>query len=144
MKFEVYAADQLHCSVIDNACVISIVSPGAEWPSIACDNILRLAFHDVDRELVLSDRTIHPMTNNQAKEIMEFFEKNVDKPRCVVHCEAGISRSPAVAIALSELVDGTPCAEALIERYPTFNRHVYRSMWEAGMESHLSYKDTEP
>ena len=46
----------------------------------------------------------HPISLEQAKQIVEFAEQMRDQEchTMVVHCQAGYSRSPAVAVALAE------------------------------------------
>ncbi|MDR2568741.1 MAG: hypothetical protein LBD23_00405 [Oscillospiraceae bacterium] len=65
--------------------------------------ILRLEFDDVeDNESVDRERYIH-MNEEQAEQIVDFAYKHYnDVKRFLIHCEAGASRSAAVAVALSE------------------------------------------
>lgn len=66
-------------------------------------DILCLYFDDVDYE---SDYSI---TEDEIKKIISFFKNSVESDVDViaVHCDYGESRSPAVAIALSEMFYGT-------------------------------------
>lgn len=68
-------------------------------------DVLHLQFHDIDRVVVgYSDHLEQNMFQlAHAKQVREFFERNKDVERFIVHCDAGLSRSPAVAAALSKL-----------------------------------------
>ena len=57
--------------------------------------------------------------------------------KLTLYCHAGIARSPAVAIALSEWLPTEPHPAALIERYPCFNRAMYRTLCQAAIEKEL-------
>lgn len=117
----------------DETCVISILSPSTK-PNlkINCERVLHMRFHDIDRLIRTPHDLYLTMSISQAHEIAEFFFQWWEtKSNWVIQCEAGISRSPAVAIALSEYTDGQPNAHLLIEKYPFFNLHVYRKVWDA-------------
>lgn len=130
--FEIYPAHHMTGKDFSDAYVISIVSPNQQWPVFASKDVLRIQFHDVDKRLQSGKNIYEPMHRDQAKGIAMFFLAHKHQAtRWIACCEAGISRSPAVAIALTEFVRGEPCAEQLIERYPCFNRHVYRYVYNA-------------
>ncbi len=68
------------------------------------DNVLNLNFDDITEDFTFknqygNDVTYHAMSLEQARQIIEFVEKNKDK-NIIVHCRAGKSRSAAVARAL--------------------------------------------
>ena len=110
--------------------VVSIADPHAPHPTLRDSlhrlGVLRVAFDDVTagRRDFQGDKT--PMTPVQAREIRAFVEAHlVDAELIVVHCDAGMCRSPAVAAALWRWLEGT--------RGPFFdvfrpNPHVYRTM----------------
>jgi predicted protein tyrosine phosphatase len=88
--------------------VISIREPGSDMPAIPsndfCRGILRLSFHDRDRP---DPPESELFTADHARDIVRFVEDirgAVDA--LVVHCEAGVSRSAAVAAALSQALYG--------------------------------------
>lgn len=65
--------------------------------------LLRLSFHDIDRaDTGLKERTI---SEEDGKSIIEFVERYQGYP-IIVHCEAGRSRSAAVAAALDCIYNG--------------------------------------
>ena len=84
-------------------------------------DVLRIWFSDIDKEI--DDESVKLMSKNDAREILEFVTKYVDKATMiVVHCAAGISRSAAVAAALSLLIQGTEGAYYA-------NRQYYPNIW---------------
>ena len=81
--------------------VISITDPDTPTAYVDCDNILRLQFHDLDRIWSqLSEVTYFNW--EMAESIIEFVAVNSNVNHMIVHCEAGVARSPAVAAAISE------------------------------------------
>ncbi len=71
-------------------------------------NVLVLYFDDVDEDIVVkiigTDEvvTARAFTMEQAREVIDFIERNKDKEFCLVHCAAGISRSGAVGTFVSD------------------------------------------
>jgi len=109
---------------------ISISSRKDEWPELQSENrvsVLRLAFADVSNvdwariygfpeEAIFGEET--------ARSILNFYDSAVQQGAEVmmVHCEAGVSRSPGVAAALSKIHLGTD--QEFFDRY-TPNMLVY-------------------
>lgn len=102
----------------DSMALISIRSPGFEvllrpgWK-----HLLILEFNDIDRKMPpwkLFDK-------DQAKQVIDFVESLPDEVDSImVHCEAGISRSAAVALFIKDCY-----APDLELKYSEFhNRHV--------------------
>jgi predicted protein tyrosine phosphatase len=81
--------------------------------------VLRLAFNDItaypDAEDVL-------FAEEHAEEVLRFVEQWPDVDRIVVHCHAGVSRSPGAALGLCDVL-GWPVAE-LERAFPSWNRRV--------------------
>lgn len=93
--------------------------------------MLQLAFDDAEpttsKELA---GTFNLMTTTQAESIWKFVDSHKNEVGAVViHCEAGVSRSPAVAAALCKALGGND--RQFFRRYQP-NMHVYRLMVEAG------------
>ena len=95
--------------------VISISSH--EEPTIAipsndnCVDKLFLKFddmsYDTEKTLAYYDSVAFPMKREDATKILDFVLKyKEDVNDIIIHCEAGISRSPAIAVALSEILNG--------------------------------------
>ena len=102
---------------------ISIADPSAPAarlsPRFAA--ILQLAFSDIVAVETPEDVLFAP---DHAEAIVAFMERWRHAERLVVHCHAGVSRSPAVALGLCDRF-GWPAA-ALEEGYPYWNRWVRR------------------
>jgi predicted protein tyrosine phosphatase len=112
--------------------VISIREPGSDQPAIPrnehCRGILRLSFHDVDRE---ADGKLL-FTAADAREILAFVTRvRPEIETLVVHCEAGISRSAGVAAALAKVYDGS---DGFFFEHYIPNRLVYSTLLRAWQE----------
>ena len=106
--------------------VISIVSPEYEKYEVAknrnCIETMYLRFHDLNHNGKLQslneveDRSALKLFNeDDALKILEFSRKHKEVKEWIVHCEAGISRSPGVAMALSQLMNLTSSPERFID-----------------------------
>ena len=92
-------------------------------------SVLRVHFHDVDPAKPCDEP--HTLMNEEhARQIVEFVRGLTSEVNGVlVHCQAGISRSAAVAKWI--------CGEFRIPfdgRYDKFNRHVYKLLLETGKQ----------
>jgi len=87
--------------LIGKTIIISITDPKeAEYHNMFRKPILKLKFHDM-HYLPVEDRFIL-FNKEMAQQIVKFIKKYQDADHLVVHCSAGLSRSPAVAAAISE------------------------------------------
>lgn len=112
--------------------VISITSPGSEHVKIKGTNVHKFHFHDVREPLELMDgSTMMPMSKKIAEEIVEAAMNSLDNKVWVINCEAGISRSPAVAIGLASRIETSPGVKELKQLFPCFNQHVAKLIEEA-------------
>lgn len=115
--------------------VISIHDPDRAKPKVKKQSglraVLQLAFDDAEpmgKAFELAAK-ITPMLPEQAEQIVRFVEKHkASVGAIVVHCEAGMSRSPAVAAALCKGMGGD---DRSFWRDYQPNGHVYRLMLEA-------------
>jgi len=115
-----------------DAFVISIVSPGREHPKIVGSNIYKFHFHDVGQTYELPDgRLIDPISETIAESIAEIAMHHRHCNWWVVHCEAGISRSPGVAIGLSRFITFNPGRQQLKKMYPLYNKYVCKLVEDA-------------
>lgn len=108
-----------------------IIAPDEENRVVA---ILELSFMDSDKpgdnDVYGNPTTIDDlMSDDDAQRVVAFVEKYKDK-RILVHCDAGISRSSAVAAAILKHYTGD---DSMIfdSRWYNPNRWVYRKVLEA-------------
>ena len=106
----------------ENSILISITSNGKDFPKVNkhWKDILQLRFNDTE------DRDTGMMTSH-AKMILDFVIKHIDCD-IFVNCDAGISRSTGVVVALELLFN----SKDISDKYPYHNRHVkntIRDMW---------------
>jgi predicted protein tyrosine phosphatase len=109
--------------------IISITTTPQEVAMLpVCDQtrgVLRLSFYDLDQRApgVTEDALFSP---EHAQRIWDCVaEHRASIERVIVHCDAGYSRSPAIAAALSLVLEGTD--EEFFRRYQP-NRRVYRAL----------------
>jgi len=121
--------------------IISISTPGDEEAEVRLNeftvDVLRLSFNDLDQEPGPAFRKVYgePVLFDEklAVQIRDFVQANVGRSikQIVVHCDAGQSRSPAVAAALAKKLNGSddefwePSVMYAQRRYSP-NRLVYR------------------
>ena len=118
--------------------VISIGSKG-DWYAFACEHkrVLRLEFDDVEG-FVGSDG-FSVFSHVEARKIHAFVAECAGEP-ILVHCQAGMSRSAAVAKFLSDkrgyTLDLSPPCFGIVNYY---NRHVYGTLNLADADSLSAY-----
>lgn len=114
--------------------VISITEPNQERANLHEDafvDVLRLVFHDADKtnkeqRLLIPTNEIKYFTKDQAQQILDFFEKNKDTIDVLfVHCFGGISRSPAIVVALKEIYLNN---KIVPPKYFLYNKYVYKTI----------------
>ncbi|MCH7604964.1 hypothetical protein IID24_03180 [Patescibacteria group bacterium] len=91
--------------------LISISCPGDKanvFTKPPCKGVLFLQFDDIDAPAhILKDLKCTLFCEDDAKKILDFYQKYKDLVgHLIVHCDAGISRSPAVAAALDKIETG--------------------------------------
>lgn len=87
-----------------------------------------LLFHDIDRDVLNYNGTskdLKTITGEQARWIVNFCEKHKNSS-IIVHCEAGISRSAAVALFIKNTYGHT-----LIGNPMLYNKKVFAMLREA-------------
>lgn len=91
--------------------------------------VLRLSFHDVTERGEPSDILF---AEDHAREIRDFLDSWSSAERVMVHCNAGVSRSPGVALGLCDV---RGWATAALERsHPGWNRLVRTVLAAAGKD----------
>lgn len=115
--------------------IISITTTAADVARLpeckSTAGVLRLSFFDLDQQLpgVTEDALF---SRDHAKRIWDFIaDHRASIERVIVHGDAGYSRSPAVAAALSLVIEGTD--EEFFRRYQP-NRRVYRALIDEAVE----------
>lgn len=113
----------------DKIITVSITDPKSELVDLPLEesNILRLSFHDLDKDYPFSGLSTILFNQDMAQRIKFFVEqKFCDNMILLTHCEAGISRSAGVAGALAKHFLGN---DSKFFKYPYLpNRHVYRTL----------------
>jgi predicted protein tyrosine phosphatase len=104
---------------------ISIADPNADPARLSNDfsAVLRLNFTDI---VELEEPSDVLFSEHHARAIRDFIDSWPDATRIVVHCHAGMSRSPGVALGLCD-IRGWATAE-LERSHPGWNRLVRRAL----------------
>jgi len=113
--------------------IVSISTPEAPPADFITNEntlgVLRMWFYDLDRVIEGYNDHLEPgmFQPSQAKEILDFVNAHPSAERFIVHCDAGMSRSPAVAAALSKILVGED--DGFFKQYHP-NMRVYRTILE--------------
>jgi len=147
MKFYVYSRQAIEAvpAMTDRHLIISIRTPGDPRPVRLRTNectrgVLHLQFHDLDRipedhipllgsgvpaHLVVDETTL--FNEGHAKQMLDFVRRYKDDVGAIlVHCDAGWSRSPAVAAAVGKVLFQQD--DAMWFKTKTPNMRVYRTI----------------
>jgi hypothetical protein len=124
----------------DGEICISITDPAAPAAQLSPQfaAVLRLAFSDIVAMEGPEDVLFAP---DHAAAIVEFVEQWRHANRLVVHCHAGASRSPGVALGLCDRFDWP--AAAFEQSHPFWNRWVRQVLVSYGASS-LSDSSSRP
>lgn len=108
---------------------ISISDPSAPPARLAAGfaEVLRLAFNDIQAAGSADDVLFD---DEHAAAVLEVVARWPGVERIVVHCHAGVSRSPAVALGVCDVL-GLP-AQELERAHPFWNRWVRGVLARAG------------
>ena len=123
--------------------VISITDPGTRPANIrkaaGFRAVLRLQFHDAaPLKIFRLPPEVVVMTANHARLIWRFVKRwHESAETMVVHCEQGMSRSPAVAAAICEALGGD--RRRFFKEYLP-NKYIYNLLKQAV----ISYERREP
>lgn len=112
-----------------NSVLIIVTSPNSEFPKLSqkWKEFLLLKFDDVENGYGLKDKAFKPMSNDDAKNILDFVIRNIDTD-IFISCDAGMSRSPGILVALEQIFNGRDVSDT----YPYHNRYVknkIRDVW---------------
>ena len=131
-------ADAVKLVPMQDTALISITEPG-ELADLAqgWDHLHRISFHDCD-ESTFSGCIL--FDSSMADRLIDFVDcLPHDVNRIFIHCNAGISRSAAVAKFISERLDVN-----FNNQYPLYNKLVYRTLRTNGFEKNFLIGMTEP
>lgn len=112
-----FFAEKISASIEESHIWISITSTRSTFadlkPNPNCKGILRLSFDDVSNVFRFDDYDrgspiLTPISEDQCQGVWEFVDARLGTFKSIyVHCDAGISRSPAIAAALSKFYLGS-------------------------------------
>ena len=113
-----------------NDVCISITNPKADLPELSSRfrAILRVSFTDISAPSPYEWDKL--FSEEDASQILAFVTEWADAERIVIHCRAGLGRSPGVALGLSDLNGSDP--GELEERYPLWNTWVRSELVRIG------------
>ena len=126
-KINIYSRRQVQRLIPSRKSIlISITDPGREFPKVSgAWRSLQLQFHDLDEARNKNDKLI-----NEWHAVSILNHVRLTQPEeIVINCEAGISRSAGVAVALEEILNGNRQA---YKKYPNHNRQYQVSAGRAG------------
>ena len=104
------------------------------------DNVIVLFFDDVETDIQTKHGIAKAFTNIQAKQLLQFIDRNKDKESCIVHCAAGISRSGAVGTFVNDYFKGDWFEFKKTNPYIHPNGLVFRLLKKAAMETRHSMR----
>jgi len=103
-------------------------------------NVIVMKFDDIEREGEVSPTNkgeCKVFDDAMAQELYEFIKRNRDRETCIVHCEAGISRSGAVGSFVNGYTQGD------WERFKRENSFISPNGRVLRMLNHAKYNDFE-
>lgn len=112
--------------------IIALIDPYTEahyqWAPLNHLDTKTIWINDIDDPKFAKEHKYKIMNENQANQIIDFVEEYKDiVDFFLVHCSAGVCRSPGCAAALSTIYNGNARE---IFQYPLYipNMHVYRTI----------------
>jgi len=114
---------------------ISITDPNAALARVSPSfrDVLRVSFTDIIEPTGLDSHVL--FTPEHAAKILDFIDRCSDVEAIVIHCVGGLSRSPAVGMALCEL-HGWPLGTMEAD-YPIWNKWVRSQLVQRGRDRQL-------
>jgi predicted protein tyrosine phosphatase len=124
-------AAQFYEPTLREAC-ISITGPTRPVPLLSdrFHAVLRIAFSDVTEQTDLPGYLL--FNEHHAETILRFARGCHDLDRVVIHCQAGLSRSPGVAMALCELFGWSGASADWEKSHPLLNTWVRKELIRVG------------
>ena len=124
-------SDSNYLPLFDGDLIISIAAPGEEHPRPRVTvPRLDIQFHDVTEEVMDGEKLWRCMDQCHAEIILDFMEQYSPlSDRLIIHCAAGMSRSPGVGVGLARYFDLGETENELRDRFPHFNPVVAKTIW---------------
>ena len=94
--------------------------------------MISLDFDDIDGKYAYETPECTPMSDKQARQIINFVEHNACN-RFIISCHAGVSRSAGVCAALMKIYNGDDFKIFNCNKYVP-NRYCYRKVLDAAFE----------
>lgn len=101
-------------------------------------NVMIMHFDDVEHDgipVILGGGTAVAFSEKMARDLYAFIKRNAHRKTCIVHCEAGISRSGAVGTFIQGLYGND------WDEFKRVNRHISPNARVARMLNQEKYKD---
>jgi predicted protein tyrosine phosphatase len=154
-------AEKVSATITTPHVIISITDPDSKLPKFDPNEnrigILFLQFHDLedispgmtlqDAVEYITEFGLGLFSDKQAAQIVDFVEKIKDMAKGIlVHCEAGVSRSAAVAAVIELMVNGSNERVFNDRRYSP-NQYVYARFlhaWQKRIEGMNDCNDSFP
>ena len=105
----------------DNAVLIRILEPSYQISGIPYvienikdyNNVLELYFHDITNTQIQLLNTAISFSKDLAKQLNNFILEN-DFDEIAIHCSAGISRSPAIGLCVSKILQSQEMEDMIL------------------------------
>lgn len=111
----------------ENTIAISIYTPDYSIPVLSPDFVEHHTFCFFDRDVAIDELESGIITNEDAYKISQIIHRCMtNRMDVMIHCDAGISRSGAVAVAID---DYFRLGQDWSKKKPTFNRLVYNKVY---------------
>lgn len=110
-------------------------------------NVLRMIFDDVDEVVeakYLDERdpkSLYPATEAQARQIVDFVDKNNGVDVFLIHCAAGVSRSAGIAKFIYEHFGGNPSHFKMYNPHTMPNARIDSMLRRMAQEKHQDSPD---
>jgi len=112
-----------------NSVLICITSESSKHPKLNKKwlEILYLKFDDVEGREAEIGSAANVMQDKHAEQILDFAVKHIDKD-LFINCDAGLSRSPGVLVALEQIFNGRDLSEDY-RFHNKFVKNKIRDIW---------------